>query len=228
MAGLDNQQILSTIRSCLPASRQAAALHEPLFAGNEWQYVKECIDTGWVSTAGEYVGRFERALEQFTGAKHAIAAVNGTAALHVCLMLAGVRAGDEVLIPSLTFIATANAVSYCGAIPHFVESEERTLGLDPAVLGQYLERATTMRNGECVNNATGRVIRAAMPMHTFGHSVDLDPLLEVCRKYSITLIEDAAESLGGLSIGVGKRVRGQYHLESVTQVRGLLQSIVEL
>src|SRR5471032_442444 len=116
MAEFNRQQILDTIRACLPAARQNAALHEPLFAGNEWKYTKECIDTGWVSTAGEFVGRFERSLEQFTGAKHAIAAANGTCALHICLLLAGVHAGDEVLIPSLTFIATANVVSYCGAI----------------------------------------------------------------------------------------------------------------
>jgi perosamine synthetase len=196
MADPDHQRILDTIRSCLPAAHQRAELHEPLFAGNEWKYVKECIDTGWVSTAGEYVGRFERMLEDYTGAGHAIATVNGTAALHICLLVSGVRAGDEVLIPSLTFIATANAVSYCGAIPHLVESEERTLGLDPAALAEYLEVIAEVRGGECVNRASGRVIRAVMPMHTFGHPVDLDPLLELCAKFGIVLVEDAAESLG--------------------------------
>jgi perosamine synthetase len=213
MAEIDHQQILRTIRACLPAARQNAALHEPLFAGNEWKYVKECIDTGWVSTAGEYVGRFERNLEQYTGAKHAIAAVNGTAALHICLLLAGVRAGDEVLIPSLTFIATANAVSYCSAIPHFVESEERTLGLDPAALAAYLERITKLQDGVCVNQATGRVIRAVMPMHTFGHPVDLDPLADLCERFNIALIEDAAESLGA-------RYKGQH-----TGNRGLVSGL---
>lgn len=196
MPDLDHQKVLDTIRSCLPASHQQAALHEPLFAGNEWKYVKDCIDTGWVSTAGSYVGRFEAMLAEYTGTKYAIAAVNGTAALHICLLLAGVRPGDEVLIPSLTFIATANAVSYCAAIPHFVESEERTLGLDPAALAEHLEKIAETRNGQCVNRETGRIIRAVMPMHTFGHPVDLDPLVEICERFHIALVEDAAESLG--------------------------------
>jgi perosamine synthetase len=204
----DHQKVLDAIRSCLPASHQRAALHEPLFAGNEWKYVKDCIDTGWVSTAGEYVGRFESMLAEYTGAKHAIAAVNGTAALHICLLLAGVRPDDEVLIPSLTFIATANAVSYCAAIPHFVDSEESTLGLDPAALGVYLERIAELRGGECINRASGRVIRAVMPMHTFGHPVDLDPLVEVCKRFHIALIEDAAESLGSRYKGVHTGNRG--------------------
>jgi perosamine synthetase len=199
----DHQRILDAIRSCLPAGHQRAALHEPLFSGNEWKYVKDCLDTGWVSTAGEYVGRFESMLAEYTGAKHAIAAVNGTAALHICLLLVGVRPGDEVLIPSLTFIATANAVSYCAAVPHFVDSEERTLGLDPAALSIYLDQIAEVRGGECINRASGRVIRAVMPMHTFGHPVDLDPLLEVCARFHIALIEDAAESLGS-------RYKGQH------------------
>ena len=197
MTDAERQKILDTIRACLPAAHQKAALHEPLLAGNEWKYLKDCLDTGWVSTAGEYVGRFERMLEEYTGAKHAIAVVNGTAGLHACLLLVGVRAGEEVLIPSLTFIATANAVSYCGAVPHFVESEERTLGLDPAALATHLERIAEVHGGECINRTSGRVIRAVMPMHTFGHAVDLDPLLQVCQRFRIALVEDAAESLGG-------------------------------
>lgn len=213
MADFNRQLVLDAIRACLPATRQQAALHEPLFAGNEWKYVKDCLDTGWVSTAGEYVGRFERSLEACTGAKHAVAAVNGTAALHICLLLAGVRAGDEVLIPSLTFIATANSVSYCGAIPHFVDSEERTLGLDPAALAGYLNRIAEMRDCECVNRSSGRVIRAVMPMHTFGHPVDLDPLVATCAQFGIALVEDAAESLGA-------RYKGQH-----TGNRGLISGL---
>lgn len=208
MVDPDPQRVLDTIRSCLPAPHQRAALHEPFFAGNEWKYVKDCIDTGWVSTAGEYVGRFESMLAEYTGAKYAIAAVNGTAALHICLLLAGVKPGDEVLIPSLTFIATANAVSYCGATPHFVESEERTLGLDPVVLADYLQKIAEVRRGECVNLLTGRVIRAVMPMHTFGHPVDMDPLQEVCARFHITLVEDAAESLGSRYKGEHTGLRG--------------------
>ena len=116
MAELDRRAILDAILSCLPPSHKQAALHEPLFAGNEWKYVKDCIDTGWVSTGGKYVVGFEAMLADYTGAKYAIASVNGTSALHICLLLAGVRAGDEVLIPSLTFIATANAVAISGSL----------------------------------------------------------------------------------------------------------------
>jgi perosamine synthetase len=172
------------------------ALHEPHFAGNEWVYVKECLDSTFVSSVGKFVDRFEADLATYTGAKHAVAVVNGTAALHVALQLAGVCPGDEVLIPALTFIATANAVSYCRAVPHFVDSEERTLGLDPGALREYLRIATEIRSGECVNRATGRVIRAVVPMHAFGHPVDIEGLLAVARDFHLVLVEDAAESLG--------------------------------
>lgn len=171
-------------------------LHEPAFLGNEWVYVKECLDTGWVSSAGKFVDRFEQQLADYAGVKRAVAVVNGTAALHVCLKLVGVEQGDEVLVPTLTFIATANAVSYCGAIPHFVDSEEVTLGLDPKKLGSYLEEISEVRQEGCFNKKTGRRIKAVVPMHTFGHPVDLDPLADVCRRYQLELVEDAAESLG--------------------------------
>lgn len=172
------------------------SLHEPRFAGNEWIYVKECLDSTFVSSVGEFVDRFEAELAEFTGAKHAVAVVNGTAALHIALLLAGVRSGDEVLIPALTFVATANAVAYCGAIPHFVDSEERTLGLDPVRLRDHLQSTTEIRAGQCVNLSTGRVIRALVPMHTFGHPVDIDGVIAVARDFHLVLIEDAAESLG--------------------------------
>ncbi len=172
------------------------ALHEPVFAGNEWIYLKECLDSTFVSSVGKFVDRFEADLAAFTGAKHAVAVVNGTAALHIALKLAGVVPNDEVLVPALTFIATANAVSYCGAIPHFVDSDERTLGVEPEMLREHLTRHTEMRGGHCLNRETGRVIRALVPMHTFGHPVDLDGLLAVARDYRLELVEDAAESLG--------------------------------
>lgn len=172
------------------------ALHEPRFCGNEWAYLKECLDSTFVSSVGKFVDRFETDLAAFTGAKRAVAVVNGTAALHVALCLAGVKAGDEVLIPSLTFIATANAVSYCNATPHFVDSEERTLGMDARALREYLLAATEMHGGYCFNRSTGRVIRAMVPMHTFGHPVDIDALLAVAHDFHLQLIEDAAESLG--------------------------------
>lgn len=193
--------ICEELRNTLSAQPESVSLHEPLFAGNEWTYVKECLDTGWVSSVGAFVDRLEADLAAYTGVKRAVAVVNGTAALHVCLMLAGVESGDEVLIPALTFIATANAVTYCGAVPHFVDSEERTLGLDPVRLADYLSETAELRDGGCYNRTTGRRIKAVVPMHTFGHPVDLDPLVEVCSRFRIELIEDAAESLGSFYKG---------------------------
>lgn len=177
------------------------ALHEPCFGGNEWQYVKECLDSTFVSSVGKFVDRFESELATYTGARHAVAVVNGTAALHVALQLAGVRLGDEVLTPALTFVATANAVSYCGAIPHFVDCEEVTLGMSADALREHLSLTAELRQGVCVNRQTGRRIRALVPMHTFGHPVDLDGLLAVAHDFHLTLIEDAAESLGSLYHG---------------------------
>ncbi len=172
------------------------ALHEPRFHGNEWSYLKECLDSTYVSSVGKFVDRFEDDLANFTGAKRAVAVVNGTAALHVALRIAGVEAGDEVLLPALTFIATANAVTYCQATPHFVDSEERSLGMDAVALREYLSTITEIRNGQCINTCTGRVIRAMVPMHTFGHPVDIDALLAIKHDFHLQLIEDAAESLG--------------------------------
>ena len=171
-------------------------LHEPCFAGNEWTYLKECLDSTYVSSVGKFVDRFEADLAAYAGVKRAVAVVNGTAALHVALRLVGVQPGDEVLIPALTFVATATAVAYCGATPHFVDSEERTLGLDPQALREYLQSAAEIRGGQCVNRSTGRVVRALVPMHTFGHPVDIDGVLAVARDFHLALVEDAAESLG--------------------------------
>lgn len=190
------QDILAALKQVLPPLQNKIGLHEPFFGGNEWVYVKECLDTGWVSSVGKFVDRFEDLLAEYTVVKKAIAVVNGTAALHLCLKLVGVEQGDEVLVPDLTFVATANAVAYCGAIPHFVDSEERTLGLDPAKLDAYLKDLSEVRAGECRNKFTGRRIKAVIPMHTFGHPVDMEPLVEVCARYKLELIEDAAESLG--------------------------------
>lgn len=186
--------IVAAIRKVVGAG--PVALHEPHFAGNEWNYVKECLDSNYVSSVGKYVDRFEADLAAFTGAKHAIATVNGTAALHIGLLLSGVQPGDEVIVPAMTFVATANAVVYCGAVPHFADCEEGTLGLDPAALRDYLRAATDMREGQCVNRTTGRVIRAVVPMHAFGHPVDMEALLAVACDFRLALLEDAAESLG--------------------------------
>lgn len=171
-------------------------LHAPSFAGQEWAYVKACLDSTFVSSVGAYVDRFEDDLARFTGAKHAIAVVNGTAALHVALLLAGVTRGDEVLLPALTFVATANAVHYCGATPHFVDSQKETLGLAPLALRDWLKYCSEQRHGVCVNKQTGRPIRALLPMHTFGHPCDMAGLLDVAGEFGLALVEDAAESLG--------------------------------
>jgi perosamine synthetase len=193
---MDCTEVLNSLKSVIGQSDNYVSLHEPSFAGNEWDYVKECLDTGWVSSVGSYVDRFEVMLAEYTGVKRAVTVVNGTAALHVCLILASVESGDEVLLPTLTFVATPNTVSYCGAIPHFVDSEEATLGLDPRKLSDYLSEIAELQGDECFNRITGRRIKAVVPMHTYGHPVDLDPLLEVCERYKLVLIEDAAESLG--------------------------------
>ncbi len=187
-------RILDALREVVGA--QPVGLHEPNFSGNEWAYLKDCLDSTFVSSVGRYVDRFEADLAAFTGSGHAVAVVNGTAALHIALKLAGVEPGDEVLIPALTFVATANAVAYCGATPHLVDSEENTLGMDPQALRGYLRDMTEMRGGVCVNRETGRVIRAMVPMHTFGHPVDMDGILALSRDFRIAVVEDATESLG--------------------------------
>jgi aminotransferase in exopolysaccharide biosynthesis len=193
------------------------ALHEPRFAGNELAYLNECIDTTFVSSVGKFVDRFESDLAEYTGAKHAIAVVNGTAALHVALKLAGVGEGDEVLVPTLSFVATANAVAYCGATPHFVDSEERTLGVDSTALREYLRQRTELRGGALINRATGRTIRALVPMHTFGHPVDIDGVLALARDFRLTLVEDAAESLGSF---VGSQHTGTFGLLGTLSFNG--------
>ena len=187
-------QVISALRAVI--GQKCAVLHEPNFSGNEWLYLKECLDSTFVSSVGKFVDRFEVDLAAFTGAKHAVAVVNGTAALHIALKLVGVNTGDEVLIPALTFVATANAVTYCGATPHFVDSEEKTLGVDAVKLRDYLEHHTEQRAGQCINSTTGKVIRALVPMHTFGHPVDLDRVMAVAHDFNLALVEDAAESLG--------------------------------
>jgi aminotransferase in exopolysaccharide biosynthesis len=187
-------QIVNAIRSVIGSA--PAALHEPSFDGNEWIYIKECLDSTFVSSVGKFVDRFEVDLANYTGTKHAVAVVNGTAALHIALMLAEVQPGDEVLVPALTFIATANAITYCNATPHFVDSEINTLGVDAYKLRRYLLEKTEQRLGKCVNRDTGKVIRALVPMHTFGHPADLDSLMSISRDFNIVVVEDAAESLG--------------------------------
>ena len=189
-----SSEIVRALRSVV--GEGPVVLHEPSFEGNEWLYLKECLDSTYVSSVGKFVDRFEDDLANFTGSKYAISVVNGTAALQIALKLAGVRAADEVLVPALTFVATANAVTYCNATPHFVDSEERTLGIDAVKLRDYLRSNTSQQSGQCVNKNTGQVVRALIPMHTYGHPSDLVGLQSIAHDFNIVLVEDAAESLG--------------------------------
>lgn len=195
------QAILAALRQALPPGLERIALHEPEFQGAEWSYLKNCLDTGYVSSVGRYVDRFEEQLTQVTGARHAIAVVNGTAALHTALRLIGVGAGDEVLLPALTFVATANVLAYCNATPHFVDSDEMTLGVNPDKLEAYLRDIAEVRGEVCRNRYTGRPIRALVVVHTFGHPADIDLLAEICERFRLVMIEDAAQSLGSLYKG---------------------------
>ncbi len=179
-----------------PPTEGFIPLSVPELQGNEWTYVKQCLDTGWVSSAGGFVERFERSVADAVGAGHAVATVSGTAALHIALLVAGVEPGDEVLVSTLTFIAPANAIRYVGAWPVFVDAEPDYWQMDPAKALHFLERECEWRAGALHNRATDRRVRALLPVHILGHTVDLDPLREACRKYGLAMIEDATESLG--------------------------------
>lgn len=176
-------------------------LSVPHIAGREWEYVKDCFDTGWVSSVGTYVDRFEKELAQRVGARHAIACSSGTAALHVALLVAGVVPEDQVIVPTLTFIASANSVRYVGAHPVFVDAEPRYLQLDVDKVAHYLSHACGHRDDRFVDLTTGRRVSAIMPVHVLGHPCDMAPLLELAERYGLTVIEDATESLGSLYSG---------------------------
>ena len=188
--------LFETVRTVTGDRNGFVPLHEPEVAGNELVYVTECIETGWVSSVGSFVDRFEADLAAYTGTARAIVTVNGTAALHVALLLAGVEPSDEVLLPTLTFIATANAVSYTNATPHFVDSEEATLAVDPDRLETHLAAIAELRGGRCYNRQSGARIAALVVMHAFGHPARMDELSALAKRWSIPLVEDAAESLG--------------------------------
>lgn len=176
---------IGTVPLCVPEIR-----------GNEWAYIKECLDTNWVSSAGSFVDRFESALAEFVGAKFAVATVNGTAALHVALLVAGVEPDDEVLVPSLTFIAPANAVRYAGAWPVFIDAEPRYWQMDPEKVAAFLETECRMQDGVLINKTTKRRVKAILPIHLLGHPCDMDPIVETARRYKLRIVEDATESLG--------------------------------
>lgn len=208
-------RIIESIRSVL--GDEIIGLHEPMFFGNEWLYVKDCLDTNYVSSVGKYVDKFEEKLKSFTGAKYAVAVSSGTAALHVALLIAGVRPNDEVLIPGLTFIATANAVSYCSAIPHLIASDQTGLNIDIELLEKYLSEITDLRNDELFNCATGRRISAIVPMHIFGHPVDMHKIIQLAEKYRLIVIEDAAESIGSY---IGNKHTGLFGSAGILSFNG--------
>ena len=188
------QQIMSAISSVLCLDN--VPLHEPVFQGQEWNYLKDCLESTYVSSTGPYVDKFEADLAHYTGAGYAVAVSNGTAALHIALVLADVKPGDEVLVPSISFVATANAVSYCHAKPHFMDSCSENLGVDPVKLDAYLSYSSIQKNNLCINKKTGNAIKAMVPMHVFGHPVGMDALKAVADHHNIKIVEDAAESLG--------------------------------
>lgn len=201
--------IVDAVRRAVGTPNGVLGLHEPVFAGNEIAYLAECIKSTFVSSVGPFVDRFERMLEEVTGAKRAVAVVNGTAALHACFRLAGVEPGAEVISPALTFIATTNAIAYCGATPHFIDSSFETLGMDANALAVRLDAVAQKTAIGTINRETGRRIAAIAPMHTFGHPVDLDAIAALADAWNIALVEDAAESLGSTYKGraVGSRAR---------------------
>lgn len=191
------EKIISFIRSTFNEPERFIPLHDPRFIGNEMKYLQECIETNFVSSVGEFVTRFEKMCAEYTGAKYAVATMNGTAALHIALVLTGVMRDDEVITQPLTFIATANAISYTGAQPVFVDVDKDTMGLSPSAIEEFLHQNAVIKDdGFCYNRESGKRISACIPMHTFGHPVKLDELSNICQKYNIALIEDAAESLG--------------------------------
>lgn len=193
--------ITGRVRDLLGTLEGFVPLHEPEFLGEEETLLLDCIRSGWVSSVGQYVDRFEKEIAATCGTAHGVAVVNGTAALEVALRVVGVMAGDEVLMPSLTFIATANATHHLGAVPHFIDAEARTLGVDAGALRAHLNEIAVRRHGVTVNRRTGRRLAAVVPMHVFGHPVDMDLLTEVAREYDLAVVEDAAESLGSLAGG---------------------------
>lgn len=174
-------------------------LHRPVFEGNEKRYTLDCIDSNFVSSAGEMILEFEKQIAAYTGSKYAIATVNGTAALHTCIKLSGANSSTEVITQALTFVATGNAISYCGSSPIFLDVDMDSMGLSPKALKAFLSKNTIYKDGKTINKQSGKHIVACIPMHTFGHVCRIEELLEICNEHNIELIEDAAESLGSFS-----------------------------
>jgi perosamine synthetase len=203
---------MNTGRKSIPVEPSASSMSEkkiplsaPSLAGNEWKYVKECLDTGWVSSVGNFVNRFERETSRYVGAHHAVAVSNGTAALHTGLRVLGVEAGDEVIVPSFAFVAAANAVVYCGAEPVFMDVDPSTWHIDVNKLAAFLESECELTDGQCIHKKTGKRLRAILPVHILGMACEIDRIVELARKYNLKVLEDAAEAIGvryrGRSVG---------------------------
>jgi perosamine synthetase len=214
---IDPDELIAAIRRALPPGTGEVGLHEPEFLGNESKYLQECIDTGWVSYLGKYVDRFERELAARCGRKHAFAAVNGTAALHAALVVLGVTPGDEVILPSVTFVASANSVVQAGAQPHLVDCDEATLGLDVGRLRAHLVAIAGRKDGATINRRTGRRIAAIVPVHVFGQPIDHEALDRVAQEFELPVLTDATESLGSTWRG---RPAGSLGLMSVLSFNG--------
>ncbi|MBR4787922.1 MAG: LegC family aminotransferase [Bacteroidales bacterium] len=194
------QKVTNFIKT-LYGNQEFTPLAVPVFVGNEKKYLNECIDSTFVSSVGKFVDRFEEMVAEYTGAKRAVVCVNGTNALHIAMMLAGVERGDEVLTQALTFIATCNAISYIGAHPVFIDVDKETMGLSPVALRHWLETNAEVKNGVCYNKRTGHRVKACVPMHTFGHPCKIEDIAAVCQEYHLELVEDAAESIGSFYKG---------------------------
>ena len=193
--------VIGFIQNLYP-ERGSIPLHEPKFIGNEKKYLKECIDSTFVSSVGKFVDKFEENISNYTGIRYAIATSSGTSALHIALLLANVGRGDEGITQPLSFVATCNAINYCGAHPIFTDVDKDTMGLSPLALREFLENSAIIKNYQCINVKTGKVIKACIPMHTFGHPCRIDEIKRICDEDHIFLIEDAAESVGSIYKGI--------------------------
>lgn len=198
---MTTKDTIQFIKSLYPEYGDRIPLHAPVFLGNEKKYLNDCIDTTFVSSVGQYVDRMEQMVADYTGAARAVVCVNGTNALYMSLLLSGVEQGDEVITQPLTFIATANAISYLNAFPVFCDVDEDTMGLSPVAVRKWLEESAEIKNGACYNKSTSRKISAVVPMHTFGHPVNLDEFVKLCEEWKLALVEDAAESIGSFYKG---------------------------
>jgi len=195
-----NKEITSYIKNLYP-NQNTVLLHCPEFIGNEIKYLAECIDTKYVSYVGRFVVDMENKIKEITGAKNAVALVNGTSALHMLLLAIGIEPGDEIITQSLSFVATSAAIVHAQATPIFVDVEHNTLGMSPESLHKFLDKYAEIKNGKCINKKTRKQIKTIIPMHTFGHPVRIDEIQKICDEYSLLLIEDSAESLGSFYKG---------------------------